>query len=90
VTRWAKRDPAAAERLSAARAVLTELSAEVAVPVENLLYPELLRRLCWDGVDPASDDLAAKIDAYLADGKARAWQRSLVVPKLAAALARND
>jgi ribonuclease D len=31
------------------------LSARVSVPAENLVTPELVRRLCWDW-DPADDD----------------------------------
>jgi ribonuclease D len=84
--RWAKRDPEAAARLTAARAVMTELCENFAVPVENLLSPDLLRRLCWDGVDPASPTLADDIEAYLAAGAARPWQRELTVNALAAAL----
>ncbi|WP_448629307.1 hypothetical protein [Cellulomonas soli] len=44
---WADRDPAAAARLAAAREAVAALSAEHTVPVENLLQPDLLRRLCW-------------------------------------------
>ena len=51
--RWARRKPEAAARLEAARAALTELSARVSVPTENLLSPELVRRLCWDWQDSA-------------------------------------
>ena len=47
VNRWADRDPAAAARLSAARAGLAELSEQWSVPVENLLSPDLVRRLMW-------------------------------------------
>ncbi|MCX5042549.1 ribonuclease D [Aldersonia sp. NBC_00410] len=84
--RWAKRDPEAAARLTAARAVMTEIGERLSIPVENLLSPELLRRLCWDGVDTTSPTLAADIDAFLAAGAARAWQRELTVAGLSAAL----
>ncbi len=46
--RWAERDPAAAERLAAARAVVTAIAAGGKLPVENLLSPDALRRLSWD------------------------------------------
>jgi ribonuclease D len=84
--RWERRNPEAARRLSLARTAMTELSEEVSVPVENLLTPDLVRRLCWDG--PGDDDLAAYIDAFLADSGARPWQRELAVPRLSAALAQ--
>src|SRR5947209_16309007 len=82
--RWARRRPEAAVRLDAARAALRELSQRVGVPSENLVTPELIRRLCWDW--EGADDPAAAIDEFLATGRARDWQRTLVVPVLAAAL----
>jgi ribonuclease D len=81
--RWAKRRPEAAARLDAVRAALVEFSERVAVPTENLVSPDLVRRLCWDWNGAA--DLATAIDEYLRAGQARAWQRQLVVPVLAAA-----
>ncbi len=82
--RWAKRKPEAAARLDAARAALSELSARVNVPTENLVSPELVRRLCWDWQD--NGDPEGGVDAFLRDAGARQWQRSLVVPVLAGAL----
>lgn len=84
-SRWARRKPEAAARLEAARAELTELAQQVSVPVENLLSPELVRRLCWDWQN--NDDPAAAVDAFLASSTARQWQRELAVPALAKALA---
>ncbi|MBF6181245.1 ribonuclease D [Nocardia otitidiscaviarum] len=88
VNRWERRDPAAAARLQRARAAMTDLSGEVSVPVENLLTPDLLRRMCWDGLPrtAANGDGAAVIDDYLSAGGARPWQRELTVPRLATAL----
>lgn len=83
--RWAKRKPEAAARLDAARAALAELSAQVGVPTENLVSPELVRRLCWDwqGGSEASE---SAVDDFLRDGGARSWQRELVVPVLTPAM----
>ncbi|MBL1079697.1 ribonuclease D [Nocardia sp. 2] len=88
VNRWERRDPAAAARLQKARAAMTDLSTEVAVPVENLLTPDLLRRMCWDGLPRTvtNGDAPAMIDDFLANGGARAWQRDLAVSRLASAL----
>ncbi|GAB4584976.1 ribonuclease D [Nocardia sp. IFM 10818] len=88
VNRWERRDPAAAARLQRARAAMTELSGEVEVPVENLLTPDLLRRMCWDGLPrtATNGDASAMIDDFLTAGGARPWQRDLAVPRLAAAL----
>src|ERR1700722_11647866 len=49
--RWARRRPEAAARLDAARTALRELSQQVSVPPENLVSPDLVRRLCWDWED---------------------------------------
>nr|WP_024805925.1 ribonuclease D [Nocardia sp. BMG51109] len=91
VNRWERRDPAAAARLTRARAAMTELSDDYAIPVENLLTPDLLRRLCWDGLAEfgsatVPEDPERAVDDYLAAGGARPWQRALAVPRLTAAL----
>jgi ribonuclease D len=74
VNRWADRDPAAATRLQAARAGLTELSTKHAVPVENILSPDLVRRLMWS--PPSLLDTDAIAEALRAGG-AREWQIEL-------------
>ncbi|UQX10117.1 HRDC domain-containing protein [Candidatus Mycobacterium methanotrophicum] len=83
--RWLKRRPEAAARLDAARTALRKLSEQVSVPTENLVSPDLVRRLCWDW-ESAQDPVAAT-DECLAAGQARRWQRALAVPVLAEALA---
>lgn len=84
-SRWSRRKPEAAARLEAARAALGQLSEQVNVPTENLLSPDLLRRLCWDWI-PATPDPTAAIEEFLSTGGARPWQRQLTVPLLAQAL----
>ncbi|MBJ8345088.1 ribonuclease D [Antrihabitans sp. YC2-6] len=88
INRWSRRDPAAANRLDAARAAMREVSEKVDIPVENLLLPDLLRRLCWDGLDYSNSlaDRTTAIDEFLAERSARPWQRELAVPALAPAL----
>jgi ribonuclease D len=86
--RWSRRKPEAAERLEAVRAGLNELSKRVTVPTENLLTPELVRRLVWDW-QPVADTSAA-VDAFLAEAGARPWQRELTVPVLTEALTRVE
>jgi ribonuclease D len=82
--RWAKRKPEASARLEAARAALTELSQRVSVPSENLVTPDVVRRLCWDWQPVA--DIEGAIEEFLRDAQVRLWQRELAVPVLAAAL----
>ena len=84
--RWAKRKPEAAAYLDAAKSALGELSKQVAVPTENLVSPDLVRRLCWDFSDPA--DVTETVAGFLHEGGARHWQRALVVPVLATALSQ--
>ncbi|MBD8077952.1 HRDC domain-containing protein [Cellulosimicrobium arenosum] len=81
---WPDRDPAAAARLEGARAVVQELSQEVGTPVENLLQPDALRRLCWSPPVPAD---AAGIGSFLRGRGARPWQVDLLADRLAAAFA---
>jgi ribonuclease D len=81
--RWPDRDPAAAARLAAARAALTTIAAEHSLPVENLLTPELVRKLAWSPPSTSADD----VRAFLADSGARAWQQDLTVTALAEAMA---
>ncbi|BBX17231.1 ribonuclease D [Mycolicibacterium duvalii] len=83
-SRWARRKPEAAARLEAAKAGLTELAQQVSVPVENLLSPDVVRRLCWDWTAVA--DAEAAVDEFLRACSARPWQRELTVPVLAQAL----
>ncbi|QLL09386.1 ribonuclease D [Mycobacterium vicinigordonae] len=84
--RWSRRKPDAAARLEAARAALSELSERVQIPTENLLAPDLVRRLCWEWetLAPGVTDSVTIIEEYLRAGQARPWQRELVVPVLAA------
>ena len=84
--RWSKRKPEAAARLEAVRSALTELSGVVGVPTENLVSPESVRRLCWDWQDSAVEDPVG-VDTVLQTLGVRTWQRDLVVPVLAQALA---
>ncbi len=83
---WADRDPAAARRLAAARAVVADLSEHWSVPVENLLQPDLLRRLAWSPPEPADADAIA---AALRAGGAREWQVELVAGRFAEAFAAS-
>jgi ribonuclease D len=83
VNRWSDRDPAAAIRLAAARATLTEIAQQHRLPVQNLLAPDLLRRLCWEPPEPLD---AAGIEQQLVAGGARRWQCELSTHPLATAL----
>ncbi|MGI8418283.1 MAG: HRDC domain-containing protein [Nakamurella sp.] len=78
--RWAAKDPVAHARLTAARSGLAELAEKVGMPVENLVTPDLVRRILWEPPDPA--DVADR----LRSGGAREWQIELTSPIVAAAI----
>ena len=84
--RWGDRDPAAATRLQVARAGLAELSEKHgSIPVENILSPDLVRRIMWSPPEPR--DVAA-VSAALQAGGARAWQLELTRDLLTDAISR--
>ncbi|PPF19515.1 MULTISPECIES: ribonuclease D [unclassified Rathayibacter] len=68
---WGDRNPAADARLKAGRAVVTEIAELLSLPVENLLTPELLRRVAWNPPEPMT---AESVAAELTRAGARAWQ----------------
>jgi len=85
--RWPDRDPVAAGRLARARAAIGAIATEHGLPLENLLSPELVRRVAWTPPDPLTDDTVA---SALRAGGARAWQVTLTAAALAQALAPAD
>lgn len=80
---WADRDPAAAARLSAARAAVSALAEELNMPQENLITPDTVRRVCWE--PPAQVDADSVAEALASHG-ARRWQITQVTPALVTAL----
>ncbi len=76
---WAGRDPAAAVRLTGVREALSRKSAELDLPVENLLTPDYVRRLAWRPPSPITEET---VDAALTASGARGWQRQITVPLL--------
>ena len=83
---WADRDPVAAQRLTAAREIVSQLSEELTVPAENLLQPDALRRVCWT---PPARSGPEEIAEFLRARQAREWQIELVAERLARAFANT-
>ncbi|MEV7393136.1 MULTISPECIES: ribonuclease D [unclassified Streptomyces] len=81
---WADKDPAAAARLSAARAAVSALAEQLNMPQENLITPDTVRRLCWE---PPQVVDAETVGAALEGYGARPWQVEQVTPVLVTALA---
>ncbi|GAA4070658.1 HRDC domain-containing protein [Nonomuraea soli] len=85
--RWADRDPVAAKRLAAARAVVAALADEHRMPTENLLQPDAVRRLTWQ--PPSEIDDLTVADRLRSLG-AREWQVELTAHPIAKALVRLE
>ncbi|MFE7270127.1 HRDC domain-containing protein [Streptomyces sp. NPDC057623] len=84
---WADKDPAAAARLSAARAAVSALAEQLNMPQENLITPDTVRRVCWE--PPKAVDAEAVAEALAGYG-ARPWQVEQVTPVLVAALSAES
>jgi ribonuclease D len=83
--RWAERDPAAARRLTAARAAVAALADAGHLPAENLLAPDAVRRLAWQPPEPLSaESVADELRRY----GARPWQLEITARPIAMALLR--
>jgi ribonuclease D len=80
---WPDRDADAAARLAFARAAIAELSERHAVPAENLMTPDTVRRVLW--TPPAEGQLESR----LAELRARPWQIELLAPVLREAMTRT-
>ncbi|CBT76203.1 MAG: HRDC domain-containing protein [Glutamicibacter arilaitensis] len=83
---WAEKNPAAANRLEAAKLVINEVSEHWNIPGENLLTPKYLRELCWNAPTRISE---TSVREKLQTLGARAWQRDLISAKLAEALKQS-
>jgi ribonuclease D len=68
---WADRNPGADLRLKAARPVVEERATALNMPTENLLTPELLRRVAWE---PPAEITPDSVGTALRELGARAWQ----------------
>lgn len=67
---WVDRNPEADLRLKAARPAIELRAEELNMPTENLLTPDLLRRVAWEPPELTAD----AIGAALAERGARPWQ----------------
>jgi ribonuclease D len=83
--RWAERDPVAAQRLTAVRTVVAALADEHSLPAENLLQPDVVRRLAWRPPAPPSPEA---VGADLASHGARPWQVQVTATPISRALIR--
>lgn len=68
---WKDRHPDAFARFTSVREVLLAEAEQREIPVENLLTPDFVRKICWEPPVPA-DPLA--VAAHLTESGARPWQ----------------
>ena len=85
---WAERDPVAAARLTRARGALSAYAEERAVPIENLLTPDYLRRVLWKPPAAAEGELEEAVADALRTLGARPWQVEITAPILTEAILR--
>jgi len=69
---WKERNPLGNARLSHARAAVMQRAAELELPVENLISPEVIRQLAWK--NPPESELEGYIENLLLEKGARSWQ----------------
>jgi ribonuclease D len=84
---WAEKNPVADKRLKAARAAIGVIGEDLNIPLENLLTPELLRRLTWNPPQPFERAVIA--EALLSMG-ARPWQVEATAAEITAAFVEAD
>jgi ribonuclease D len=88
---WRERFPEKFAPLSHARALIEAIATHNSIPVENLISPESIRRICWSppsGSTTARDEAA--VGLALAALGARPWQIDLVAGALADALLERE
>ena len=81
---WQTRHPDAFARLEAIRAAISALAEELKIPTENLITPEVVRKVVW--FKPSN---LAELEKILDDNRVRQWQREHVRALIAKALDLN-
>jgi ribonuclease D len=80
---WKEKYPLRYAALTHARHNLLLRAEELTIPLENMISPEHVRRICWS--DPTGNVLSA-----LAELGARPWQCEIAAPILEAALLERE
>ena len=87
---WKERNPLGYARLSHARSNIAALALELDLPVENLVTPELVRKLCWELPKNDQSSYEKYVAEQLKQMGARDWQISQVTPMIAQALPQTE
>ena len=84
---WSEKNPEADRRLKRARGAVTDAAAALNLPVENLLTPDLLRRVAWT---PPAEVTEESIASALTELGARPWQVDATSQLIAQAFVEPD
>jgi ribonuclease D len=80
---WRERFPEKYAPLTHARARLTEKALELSIPLENMITPEFVRRVCWMAPKGAVAEALTTLGA-------RSWQIEIAAPILESALLETE
>lgn len=84
---WRDKFPAKFAPFSHARAMIEKEAERLSIPTENLISPDLVRRLCWSPPEGSTVTLNTEaVISTIEELGARTWQAELVGPLIAAAL----
>ena len=75
---WENKNPLGYARATHIRAKVNELATLIGMPPENLVSPEVIKKLCWS--EPPTSELSAYIESTLRIAGARGWQVALIAP----------
>ena len=76
---WRERFPEKYAPLTHAKALLSDKAQELVIPLENMITPEYVRRICWNAPKGAVAQALSTLGA-------RSWQVEIVAPILESAL----
>ncbi|NCZ72795.1 MAG: ribonuclease D, partial [Actinobacteria bacterium] len=87
---WKSKFPIAYAHLSHAKAKLSDIAINLNIPLENLIGPELVRKICFDQANEQlqkmSPALLSRVETQLRVNGAREWQIEKCSPALAESL----
>ena len=88
---WRDKFPEKYAPLSHARVRIEKIAEENNIPIENLITPEIVRRMCWAPPAPSTSQASPEIvREHLLSLGARKWQVDLVAEAITAALLEKE
>lgn len=88
---WRERFPYKFAPLSHVRASIEKEAQSLSIPPENLISPDLIRRICWSPPEGSTTSLhTERVRLAMLERGARPWQAAIVAPLLAHALLERE